>query len=381
MDLTEREIKQKKLRLLELEEQEAQDKLGGNSPQPAISEPTTTANPMDMTKTAIQRLFMPKNPGTAPLEYSLLPTQNKANAGLAMLNSLTFGGVGKGLRAISPTLPQPTPEQQIVGEAAGLAVPMEKGLKAVGGVAKFGGNMVRTMAKESPFIRQISEMVRKPFVETGKKLGEAIDKYDMASESAEFAGKEASTVKKVSLEDTLNKVMEDMVDNPAIQSAVNRSPSLKKLIANPELAKDVTLRQSQNIINELKGTAAIQSKLAGNSKYMPLDRDVVDLTNLIRADQLDVFPQFAKNIGDYKKVASNYWKLKNLANPVRATSFMMGETSGFGNAVLRDSLKELAPQAIEKIRAFRLAKKLPKYAVPAAIGGGAGILVNEVMKK
>lgn len=338
--------------------------------QPAQEQPTAT--PMEAAGSAIKNLFMPENPAMGALEYSPLPTQAKANAGLGMANALTFGGAEAGLRALSPTLPEPTTEQKAVGETAAALVPGEAITGAVGNAAKTAGNVFKVMTKETPYIKKVAGLIRKPFVAAGEKLGSAIDAIDATAKTEN---------RTLSLRETVQNAAQLATENPAVGASIRRSPTLRNLMEHPELAENVSARTAQDIVNELKGTASMQAKLAGNAKAMPLDIDVMDLVGQIRKEQLQAYPELKEAFKDYGKVASNYWKVKNLANADKATGFMLGKTSGMGNAPVRDAVKELSPEAYRMAKDFSTAKTVVPATGKVAATAAGGAVAYDIIRK
>jgi hypothetical protein len=334
----------------------------------AIIEVPDQTTPMEAAVGSIKSLFQPSNPADAVMGYSPLPTQSKANTGLAAADALTFGGASKALRAISPTLPEPNEQERVMGETAGVLLPGEAVASVAGKVAGTAKNVGRVLTKETPYIEEITKLIRKPFTEAGEKLGKSIDEIDMATQGQ----------RKLSLTDTTLKIMEEAETNPAIKTAINRSPTLRRVMENPGLSDNITARMSQDIINELKGTASMQNKLSGATKAMPVDHDVMDIIGQIRKEQLQAFPELKEAFKDYGKVATNYWRVKNLSKVDKAKGFMRGETGqSLGNAPVGDAVNKLSPEAYRMAKDYNIAKSIPK-AVGYATGGAA---VAEIIRR
>lgn len=350
------------LELLELENENAIAS-GQSNPQPSVMEGVSSAF----------KQFVPQtvSPIEMAKEMSIYPTQSKAGAGLSALNAATFGLAKKGLRSVSPTLPEPTRTQEVIGSTAALAEPITGAV--IGGIGKIG-NIAKATFKETPYLEKISGLIRKPFEKAGQDLGKAIDEIDLAEKQNKYFRKGISgeAERKLSLTNTIDRINELSIDNPAVASAVRRSPTLKKLIENPELAQDVSARVSQDIVNELKGTTSLQNKMSGISKTQPIDQDVLDIIGIIRKDQLAAYPELSKAFKNYGKVATDYWKIKKLVRPETATGFIMGKTSGIGNAPLKDAVKRISPQAYKLIKDYRTSKSLPEFLRQAGYATGAG---------
>lgn len=172
----------------------------------------------------------------------------------------------------------------------------------------------------------------------------------------------------VNLAKTSPKLVSDL------SSAAKRSgnKTLQNILANPGLADNMTLAESQEVIRTLAKTPALQSKFG---KFAPqwtdTDADLIELYGRIREAQLSSFPQFKDTLANYSDTLNKFRQVKRMFSD---TSVMNSIRNNFGNEGVRKLINDLLPKEILRdIKAFQGAEKISrggrKAAATAATGG------------
>lgn len=200
--------------------------------------------------------------------------------------------------------------------------------------------------------------------------------------------------KSISIREAVEGLAEDIKINPKLKSdiagAMRRSKStlLKDLIDNPEIAENLTLKQTQTIKQTINKAPGLSVKLKqGNlANWSDTDIPLLDLLDEVKSSQLDVFPELADANTSYKNVLGRYRQLKNR---FKAGSLIRNMKSGFGDEEIELAVKELLPQStIKEIGGFRKSAKLmqdlgilKKAAIKGVAIGGAGAAGFSAIKK
>lgn len=238
----------------------------------------------------------------------------------------------------------------VIGGAAPIVPAVVSGVKRVSNIAKAATDEVGHLGKvRSLFFNAKHEAV--------KKFGSQLE--ELATKSPD---------KSISIRDAVDKLNFEMADNPKIRSLVNRSPTLKSMVENPDMANNITLKESQNIMNEIKSKIPL-GKLSGNSPSRFDDLPIYDLLDDIKTTQLDVFPEMAKVRSEYGKVAQNYEMLRKGIGKGKTRNFLTG--SNYADPDIRLAAKELSPEAAKLANDYRLSQGLKK-ALGYTAGVGAG---------
>ncbi len=167
------------------------------------------------------------------------------------------------------------------------------------------GGKVRNIWRNAKNIKDPTKLAKKVRGEFGSIKREAGKKFgaDLERLTNQFPEQ------KINISDAVKSLQTEITENPAIRSAINRSPALKEVFDNPEMANYINLRQAQDIINQLKSRLPL-SKLAGQN-VRPTDIPLFDLIDDIKLAQLDAFPQMAKARAEYGEVIGKYKVIKN----------------------------------------------------------------------
>ena len=175
----------------------------------------------------------------------------------------------------------------------------------------------------------------------------------------------ANPTKRVSIRNSIDLINEDILLDPKVRTAANRVPEIKAMLQNPKLADNITLRESQNIINRLTSRVS-KTKLQGNN-VRPDDIPLLDLIDDIRMDQLDAFPQMQGVRQQYAQVIGRYNEVRN---KIKVGRLLGNIERNFGDAEIQKVVKELLPEdVISEMGGFRTAIKFLKFA-PWVVGAG-----------
>jgi len=137
--------------------------------------------------------------------------------------------------------------------------------------------------------------------------------------------------------------------------------TLYDLAQNPELAKNLTIRETQQIVNSL-GSKLPKGKLAGSS-VRPDDGIILDFIDDIRSDQLAAFPRLADLRASYAESITEWDSIKNLIiGPGSRKSLLPAITSGrltgkstkfVGSREIQQSIRSFLPSSlIDKMGSF-----------------------------
>ena len=223
----------------------------------------------------------------------------------------------------------------------------ERVLKGVGGAAAgvgFGlaGRATRDLFNLKVRPTQFINKVQKGF-HTAKR--NALDKF-----SSQLDGLAKNNPDRfVSLRDVVTRLREETAFNPKLGSAVNRTDTLRRLVENPELANQVTIKETQAIINQFK------NKLP-RGKFTSDDIPLFDALDDIRGAQLDAFPEMEAVRSAYANVIQRYnlFKLQGKNALEQQAKLFSSASTGFGrNPVLQKAAKDLVGnQLTDEIMGF-----------------------------
>ena len=282
---------------------------------------------------------------------------NQRDAFAGKLLGLTQGIVGKTAGAVGGAIKGTTAGARIArgavtGGVGGALIPpeenwgslVERGKQAISGAfigAAIGSVMEgaraiskRTSGKQA----QLARIIRQKFYNVKRaavnKFGAELD--DLAQQNP---GKTVS----------LREVVED-INNPkseyddATKRIFRRIPKLGEMLEKPKLANEVSLKDTQEIINH------INTKIPANIKYNNLD--LLDTQYSIKAAQLDAFPGMETSRANYAKVLKPYNEVKS---QFKFNRVLKGIQNDFGGPEGKEAVKELF-QGEEK-----LLKKMGDY--------------------
>jgi hypothetical protein len=195
----------------------------------------------------------------------------------------------------------------------------------------------------------------------------ATDKFGVSQEMIQNAG-QGKAVSLRGVVDDINANLQEMA--PEARNVFRRTPVLKDLLNKPELADNVTLTKTQEILNY------INSKVPSSIKYNHLD--IMDTLHDIKASQLDAFPEMAGVKADYGKFANDYKLLKSALSPKNTPNAILNNFNNniavkdAATRILQPVLKDMGKlrgqvavtNFIKRLVSLGVAGKVGKYIIP-----------------
>ncbi len=209
-------------------------------------------------------------------------------------------------------------------------------------------NVLNATIREVPFLNKFRGLLFRAKNQAAERFGQQIDELSKANPD-----------RTVSLRDAVENIKQEAAYEPKLNSIISRSPMLKNIVENPEVADNLTLQQSQAILNDIKSKIPL-GKLNGNTPSRPDDMPIYDLIDDIRGSQLEAFPEMAEVKKEYGKFAKNYDMIRRAGalRPGSTSKFLdvNAGRSGFGEPETREAVKQIAPAAYQKAKGYRTAQ-------------------------
>lgn len=245
--------------------------------------------------------------------------------------------------------------QGLIGAFFGGAVP------AVSAGVKSATQGIGNVFKKVPF----AEKIRTAFFTTKHN---AVERFGNDIERLSVENPERI----ISLKPQIEELIQDIKLNPKLQSTINRTPALKQIVDNPDLANNITLKQSQEIINGLRSKLPA-TKLQGYN-VRPDDIPLFELIDDIKGSQLNAFPEMEGVRKSYGEVLSRYNLIKN---KIKQGQLLKNLSTKFGDPELNKAAEDLLNKdTVSEIRNYRNAVKTLKgfgilggTAIAAGVGG------------
>lgn len=241
----------------------------------------------------------------------------------------------------------------LAGEALDLA---GKGLGGVKNAIKYMGGGEQA---------KLAETVRKAAYQAKT---DAVTQFGDSTDSLA----KANPTRSVSLRqvvDGINSNVDEMA--PEAKAVLRKTPILKDLINDPKLSDNVSLEDTQKIINY------IGTKVPSTIKANHLD--IMDALNDIRASQLDAFPEM-------QGVRDKYGEFKNSFNSIKGKlkqgALIKNMADDFGDAEIKKNVtKILNKDMLDEVKKFQQAKQVLKAAGIVAKTVGYGTLAGAGLKE
>lgn len=306
----------------------------------------------------------------SPMGFTAKQIVGGANSAI---NALTLGASEAIAGAFGKTLipSETTPEVQGIGAGIGSIIPVGTLIKSGKAVADIAGQSIigksigrATSLKQA---NKYAEDLQREFVGIKKAAtsswAKSVDELSNANPD--------KTISLRNIIDDIKSNLEQMT--PEARNVFRKTPKLKELIDNPELANNVTLKDTQDIINY------IQTKVPSNIRANTLD--IVDTLSDIRASQLDAFPEMANIRADYAKIAEPW---RNIKNNFKFNNTLNAIQQDFGGDQAKFAVEQLfSPETIREMGGYKNAAKSVKVikdalgftigkAIPTGIGLKAG---------
>lgn len=150
----------------------------------------------------------------------------------------------------------------------------------------------------------------------------------------------------VSLRKTIDEANAMAALEPKLKSIIERSPAVKRLLDNPNLADNVPLDETQNIINQLRAKLPNSKKTGFN--VTSDDIPVFDFIDNIKGHQLDAFPEMGKVKQAYGEMMNKYNTIKTKIKVGSLKQNLLSDFKGddqvkraFNGMLTEDILKEI----------------------------------------
>jgi hypothetical protein len=274
---------------------------------------------------------------------------SKLMSGGKMVNPLTHGlnTVDGGKNVLD--LGTMSEGQKTATEMGGALVPIGGALKSVGNLVKFGKEAYA--AKTVGLAKEVRSAATSAHTQAVAEFGGQLDQLSQANPTRSVSIREVI--------DNINAGWQDMASEA--KSIFRKTPILKDMMENPSLADNVSLKDTQKIINY------INTKVPRNIRANHLD--ILDTLNDIRASQLDAFPEM-------EAVRAKYGDFKNAFNAIKGKlkegSLIDNLSKNFGDAEIQDKAKKVFTQdMLDKVQKFRQTQQVLK---------AAGIATNWALK-
>ncbi len=274
------------------------------------------------------------------------------------------GGAGQALEAVgirpSRGLP-PGAGTDIAFSGAGAGILSSIGLGGVrvGQLTRRGG------PKVAP---QIAARVRASFVTAGKQAGQ---KFDAAITQIDPA-------RRVSLRSTIESLKEQVRTSPKLGSDLragmkrSKNKLLQKLLDNPELADDLTIRQAQDIKNTITRIPSLTTKSGKfGVQFSDTDLDLLEAVTDIRGEMLEAAPEMSEINKQFGQVRETF---KLLKNRFKEGSLLGNIEKNFKDPEILKRVKEFLPaEALQDIKLLGQSMRFRTEAgrVPGRLAGAA----------
>jgi len=275
------------------------------------------------------------------------------------INAATMGGSEAVFNAFGKTsIPMSTAESvKGVGYGVGSLIPIGAASKVGGAIASAAGKTLIGRSAKRAIIGKEGDKFARDIQKEFVGIKRAATK---SWENDVNALAEANPDKTISLRSIVDDLISRNADlTPEARNVFKKSPKLSAMLKDPNLADNVSLKDTQEIINY------INTKVPPNIRANTLD--IVETLSDIRASQLEAFPEMANIRADYAKVAEPW---KNIRNNFKFNKTLEAINSDFGGAQGKEAVKALlSEQTIKEMGGYKNAVKAVK-AIKAGIGWG-----------
>lgn len=222
---------------------------------------------------------------------------------------------------------------------------------------------------------QFLNKIRGEFV---KSKQAAVDKFGDQLDALAIKNPDA----KVNISSVLDELKQEVAQEPKLKSAINRVPGLKSMLDSESTTGELSLKESQKIINDL--TSKVPTVKLRGANVRPDDIPLIDAIHNIRAAQLEAFPEMSAVRSEYGRVLGDYGLIRNRIKP---GSLQSNLRRGFGDVELDAAVKRLLPKEVlgqiksyaRTVNAGRLLRdsgiNAVRYAAPV---GGLGVVLKAI---
>jgi len=175
----------------------------------------------------------------------------------------------------------------------------------------------------------------------------------------------------------LQSLLNSSGNHPRLASLIERNPLLRQVIDNPSLARDMPLRQHQELMNQIQ--SSLPSGIAKKFGLLsPEEATLIDHVNNMKDAALNSFPDLHMARDEYKQGIEAFKKIRGNIGEKGLENFIHGD---FKNAEVRNLVQKLIgdnPEAVKLIKSVQGQRRLAdllgraKDAVGTATIGAAG---------
>jgi hypothetical protein len=261
----------------------------------------------------------------------------------------------------SSEIPAVSPAQSILSRGMGDAAILG-GLGTAYMAGKWGLPKLANIAQSIPAVysdtiaSDYAKGVRKSFVQAHT---DEINKFGAKLDNL-MAKNPEGTVNLKNLVDDIKSNWQDMPNEA--RTYLNKTPHLRDMIKNAETPTELSLRQSQDVINYL-------NKGAKNF-------DIREVINNIKGEQLNNFEEMAGVRSDYAKFIEPY---NNVKKYFKYNNLLKNIENKFGGAEGITDVKSILPKSVvDKMGGYRWAKSIftPSRWLPKLTGLGRGLMAG-----
>ena len=236
-------------------------------------------------------------------------------------------------------------EQAKVGGIIGGTIPLIKNIPK---------SIYRVTRGEANFGDKVMEAFQNKKVEAMKAFGKDLD---------DLIAKNPDKTSGGSLVGIMKEVQATAAFDERLNSAINTNEQLRKLGQNPDLARDMPVKEVQLLVTKLN------SKIKG--KYGPNYIELKDFIHDIKAAQLDAFPEMAPIKENYANIAEPYRLIKS---KIKEGSILKNLANKFGDAQLNRRAESLMSKDIKaEVDSYRRTKQVLKTMGIGVGTAGAGL--------
>lgn len=232
------------------------------------------------------------------------------------------------------------------------------------GASVLGKGAANNTSKFLNFDQKSLDLAKKVRAVASQAKQAEVNKFGVSQKMIQDA-KPGTSISLRNVVDNINTNMPEMAQDA--KNALRKTPGLGEMIDNPQLADNVSLTDSQSIINHLN------TKVPRNIKYNHLD--IMDALSDIKAAQLDAFPEMAAVKEAYGKFAEDYKLIRSSLNPKSTPNAIL--TNFNNNIAIKDAASRVLAPVMKDMGRLRtqvgvtnFIKRLISLGVAGKVGKG-----------
>lgn len=252
------------------------------------------------------------------------------------------------------------PESTVGGQAS-KATGGAVGGAVIGAAIPLIGNIPKAIKRATKGEAAFGDMVMKAFRD--KKI-EAIKRWE--KDVAELIKKNPGKTSGEHLIDIMKETQATAGYDQKLNAAVNADEQLRKLVNNPDLARNMPMEEVQTLVTKLN------SKVQG--KYGQNFYELKDFVHRLKEAQLKAFPEMAPVKEAYAEIAEPY---RLIRAKIKEGSILKNLANKFGDAQLNRRAEKLMTSDLKaEVDSYRRTKKLLKTIGFAGKTAGTGLAIG-----